>query len=75
MNTLRHDGTDSSTDIPGVELVDLLIHDLGLPPSISSLWVLAYALDNDSEVELIRESGERHFVSRDNITESGVYDV
>ena len=52
MNTLRHDGTDSSTDISGVELIDLLIHDLVLPPSISSLWALAYTLDNDSEIEL-----------------------
>jgi len=75
MGALRHGEPDSSTDITGVELVNLLIHDLGLPPSISSLWVLAYTLDNDSEVELIRGSGERHFVSRDNIAESGADDV
>jgi len=65
---------DSSTDITGVELVDLLIHDLRYPPSISSLWALAYTLDNDSEIELIHGSGERHFMSRDNIADRGVDD-
>ena len=75
IGALRHGGADSSTEIPGVDLVDLLIHDLGFPPSISSLWALAYTLDSDSEVELVRGSGERHFVSKDNISERSVDDV
>jgi len=75
MDALLHGRPDSSTEIPDVDLVDLLIHELGLPPSVSSLWALAYTLDNDSEVELVRDSGERHFVSRDNIAERGVGDV
>ena len=37
MDALLHGRPDSSTEIPGVNLVDLLIHELGLPPSVSSL--------------------------------------
>ena len=75
MDALLHGRPDSSTEIPDVDLVDLLIHELSLPPYVSSLWALAYTLDNDSGVELVRDSGERHFVSRDNIAERGVGDV
>ena len=75
MDALLRDRPDSSTEICSIDLVDLLIHDLGFPPSISSLWALTYTLDNDSEVELIRSYGERHFVSRDNIADRAVGDV
>ena len=75
MDALRNGGPDSSTEMTGAELVDLLIHDLSLPPSISSLWVLAYTLDNDSEVELVSDSGDRHYVSIDNAAEREVGDI
>lgn len=75
LDALRHGDAESSNELLGVDLVDLLIHKLGLPPSISSLWALVYTLDNDSEVEFVRSSGERHFVSSDNISEREFDDV
>ena len=75
MEVLLRGMPESSTEIPGVDLVNLLIHGLGLPPSVASLWVLAYVLDNDSEVEFARASGEQHFVSRDNIAGRSIDEV
>ncbi|MEE8045407.1 MAG: hypothetical protein V3T49_01060 [Dehalococcoidia bacterium] len=61
------DGSDG--EISGVELAELLIHELVFPPVIATFWVVAYALGNDSEIELMLADGGRQFVSSDNVSD------
>lgn len=66
---------DRSREILGDELCNLLIHDLAYPPALASLWLASYIVDTDSEIELITESGERTFVSTDNMSELSIADI
>ncbi|MDG0867040.1 hypothetical protein [Candidatus Lucifugimonas marina] len=66
---------DRSREILGDELRNLLIHDLSYPPALASLWLASYIVGTDSEIELITESGERNFVSTDNISELSIADI
>jgi signal transduction histidine kinase len=65
----------ASGEIHADDVIDLLIHDLALPPTIASLWVLVYTLESESELELVRETAERIFVSSDNISEFALGEV
>lgn len=40
-------------EVSGDDLVQLLIHELGFPPAIASLWLVGYALVRGSELELV----------------------
>lgn len=55
--------------VAGTDVVTLLVHKLGYPPAIASLWVVSYVLDHDAEMEFLRDSGEPIFISRDSISE------
>ena len=67
--------SDHSRDIVGGELRNLLIHDLSYPPSLAVMWIASYLIDTDSEIELAAGSGERQFVSTDNISELSISDL
>lgn len=65
----------SSSHTTGSALVDLLIHELVYPPVVASLWIVAYILEHDSEIELALATGERKFVSIDDFENCSVSDV
>jgi len=56
-------------DVSGTELTALLLHDLGFPPIIAALWVVAFALDSNSEIEITRNSGGSFYLSVDNVSD------
>ena len=66
---------NSPSQATGTALVDLLIHEHAYPPAVAWLWIVAFVLENDSEVELTQASSERKFVSIDDIEESSFDDV
>jgi hypothetical protein len=67
---------DSESDeVAARGLVDLLVHELAYPPVIAMLWLLAYTLETDSEVELSRSDGSRQYVSSDSISENSFAEI
>ena len=60
---------EHSDELPGQELLNLVIHQFRFPPALATLWIISYVLENDSEIEMLSESGERVFISSDNISE------
>jgi hypothetical protein len=64
-----------SDEVSAENLIDLLVHELAYPPVIAMLWILAYALETDSEVELADPDGSRQFVSSDSIFEDSFAEI
>jgi hypothetical protein len=66
IEALSESDTGSISD---ADLSALLLHDLGFPPIISALWVVAFALDSNSEIEVTRNSGGSFYLSDDNVSD------
>lgn len=59
----------SRGEIAGDRLVQLLIHQLDLPPAIASLWLISYALDHGGELEFKGTDNQCEYLSEDTISE------
>ena len=57
------------------KLSSLLLHELGYPPAIAGLWIIAFALEHDSEIETINENGIREYLSSDNLADLSISDI
>ena len=53
----------------------LLLHDLGYPPDIAALWLIAFALEYDADIETINKSGYGAYISSDNIADLALTDI
>lgn len=62
-------------ELPGVELTKLLVHELRYPPVIATLWITLFTLENNAEFEMNGESGDREFVSGENLSDRSFGDI
>ena len=75
VDSMRRLAGESSGAISSEQLVDFLIHEMAFPPAIANLWIVMYALETDSEIELVQANGEPKSLSNDNISEFPSDDV
>ena len=55
--------------VGGPSLVHLLVHKLGFPPAIASLWLIGHLFEHESELEIGTDSTARSYLSGDTVSE------
>jgi hypothetical protein len=62
-------------ELPGVELIKLLLHQHRYPPMVAVLWVTLFTLENEAEFEMLDRSGERNFVSSEYVLDLSLDEI